>query len=768
MIHRSAFWSGLLLLSSGCGGTEFEEYQAEADPALGVGNPSGPLLSNDRVIGVSFEGLASKGVALYANGTISRGIPSNLAWHTGPRTVSFPPNYRPSDIVSMAMTNDNRTYTWYKNGGRSKGTTVDLDLYFGPDAKSYVVPDAPSGRSRDPSDIVGIAFLPTNNYVYVWYKDGYASVGSTADLGRHVGPGKYWSRQKRYTLPPGKTAADIVDMEMKRSNSHVYTWYKDGTYSIGKSWDLDRYQSPQYYTSHGMLKSSYPTQLPVLGSNPPGPLIVHSIDALDINKEDQNNNVAVGRRHFAVATDSSIQFYNRDGTQFGNSYAYETIFENLIRSRSYGPADRPTDVNHYLNFASDCQSHPATGYHHYCVSNISEGAVVQFDQVGGRFVIYATAKNALSTSQWAHSPFNAPPYDLNTRVRPDGSTETISEATGAYTRRVALLAISRSEDPRDGFFTYAFSQNIHREFVSQPSQRTMSINGDYLSFSQGRARHYGDKDSPIATLVSLKDLRVGRAKPEYLHYYEPDFDPDGHGSIKAVGAVQLPEALTGNSLTVGAFTSGRYRVFAIKHPPARYRFTKPKGNSLPDFIANTQERVFPGRSVFRDGFFHFVGETLSAVHSGEYVYRPFYQRLRGYVDFLGRPVLLPLSSQNRLAQWPRVQNGKEIVRSEPIVQVNGTGDVFIAYGESIINDSGAREHASIHRVLWPAQSALPNPPEVWRLGSPSANDPWPGHHHRIEKINMTVDPRDDRSFWAIHKYRRSNGQWGSFVGNYQP
>ncbi len=250
---RSAVLSCLLLIGSACGGIEedYAESTASADPALGVTPPIGPLLPPDRLHGVGFESTTGWTVALYADGTLSKGTVSRTAAYVGPYGTSYPPGYSATDVVGTAITNTNRIYTWYKDGRRAKGVIYDLDRDFGPTYKVYTIPPPPMQPpwfNRTPRDIVGMAFLPTNNYVYTWYRDGYVSVGSTYDLGLHTGPGKYWRGQKEYTLPPGKHVNDIIDMEIKPPHNSVYTWYRDGTYTIGKSWDLDRIQGPRPFT----------------------------------------------------------------------------------------------------------------------------------------------------------------------------------------------------------------------------------------------------------------------------------------------------------------------------------------------------------------------------------------------------------------------------------------------------------------------------------------------------------------------------------------
>lgn len=83
--------------------------------------------------------------------------------------------------------------------------------------------------------ISAIAIGPDDK-VYTWYENGTVSVGWSRDLD---------SRQKpiKVAYPDGKRPVDIRDISIAK-NGQVYTWYDDGTLSIGMATDLDRYAKP--------------------------------------------------------------------------------------------------------------------------------------------------------------------------------------------------------------------------------------------------------------------------------------------------------------------------------------------------------------------------------------------------------------------------------------------------------------------------------------------------------------------------------------------
>ena len=84
--------------------------------------------------------------------------------------------------------------------------------------------------------VVATAISPKDK-VYTWYTDGTRSVGSSNDLDKFESP-------KRFKLPAGKRIVDIRGIAIAK-NSRVYTWYDDRSLSIGTSTDLGKYRKPR-------------------------------------------------------------------------------------------------------------------------------------------------------------------------------------------------------------------------------------------------------------------------------------------------------------------------------------------------------------------------------------------------------------------------------------------------------------------------------------------------------------------------------------------
>lgn len=209
----------------------------------------------------------------------------------------------------MAISASDLVYTYYLNGTRSIGSSSDLDGHSAPVAYSI-----PGGRS--PANIVAIAIAKSNNYVYAWYDDGKVSVGTSTNLGARTGPGKYWSAERTYTHAPGRTPSGIVGMAIQPGTDHVFTWYSDGYATEGTTSNLDAYRAPFRYTRHGVLKSVFPANPLPVGSyeDLTAPYDTTPLEGLEINAGSADNVVAAGNRYFGVSFDASVYFYRRDGT----------------------------------------------------------------------------------------------------------------------------------------------------------------------------------------------------------------------------------------------------------------------------------------------------------------------------------------------------------------------------------------------------------------------------------------------------------------------
>ena len=86
--------------------------------------------------------------------------------------------------------------------------------------------------------ILATAIAPDDR-VYTWYEDGTYSIGNSANLTEHQEP-------RPFQVAEGMDVTDIHAMAIAGSTSRVYTWYTNGAWSVGTSRDLDAYEKIEF------------------------------------------------------------------------------------------------------------------------------------------------------------------------------------------------------------------------------------------------------------------------------------------------------------------------------------------------------------------------------------------------------------------------------------------------------------------------------------------------------------------------------------------
>ncbi len=89
------------------------------------------------------------------------------------------------------------------------------------------------------TSVVGADFAPSGSGAHFYFKDGLYSIGKSYDVDQK-------QILRTFSVAPGKKAADIVDVAFA-TNGDVVTWYRDGTYGTGTPSNLGAKQAPAPY-----------------------------------------------------------------------------------------------------------------------------------------------------------------------------------------------------------------------------------------------------------------------------------------------------------------------------------------------------------------------------------------------------------------------------------------------------------------------------------------------------------------------------------------
>jgi hypothetical protein len=739
------------------------------DPGPGPGGGGGlpPIGPTDAIVGMGIAGQTGVAYAWTGVSTVSAGIFEHLT------SIRSPYRWTASNGSSLRATAINasdQTYAWFSNGSGGRGNTAN------PTASLTFAYTLPVGRTT--SDIVDFAIRKSDNRVYAYYDDGKFSWGT------HTAPGSSGCCLS-YALPPGLTVADIVGMDFD-PQQRLVTWFDDGTYTIGTYNDLDFYQGPRRYARHGFLASKWPADAPGVAApvsdwppdisnegNPSPPVLAPPAETFDVSGTGADMLVAAGTSAIAVAGDASVRFYAKDGTPLtggplGNSNALPLgeMFDPFRRTQAVTPGEEsPLDVNLYSGFPLPCDdpSYAATQGYRYCVSSSPYDTRVHWDPVGSRWVVLANLRNYVFTNYFQSQYDNPGLSDeelFEIELLDYGTCGAISDPShnGApvpepehckLARRLLAVAVSRTDDPRDGFYTYVLIENNYRDWP------WMAVDGDWMILSHLGAEQPG---GAAATLVSLADMRLGKVRPQYINYYAADL-----GGRVVVEPPQQNGTWPDHSLVVDV-SGNNWWFFALPHPPQPY--AKQPAGALATVLSEVGTYSREG-AVYRHDALHLVRGVQTPVPNAPELATSEVQQVRLPLWRSGDTPVVSQSAAMGFASWTHTSSDPDALRvEEPVLAVNGKNEVLVAWARAGVYPDDQVPPGVEHTIA--RKGALATFFDLrrdFRTGDGYAEG-YPSD--QTKAIAAAVDPVDERTMWVAQKYGGSNGDWKVVVGSVDP
>ena len=206
--------------------------------------------------------------------------------------------------------------------------------------------------------------------------------------------------------------------------------------------------------------------------------------------------VAVGDNFMVVSQTDWIAFYDKDGYPLipQNPVIQTTDFFSAFLQKSLNDGSpNPNDVNAYFdipeNISECCTSNPDPEFR---IDRAYDTRVLYSERYD-RFIILAALRNQV----YKKSLFGSDECSIS-----DSELDVCEQ--GAI--RLVAFAISKTEDPRDGFYQYVKLENNYRDFPQVAVDRVM------LVFAHGDP-HGNKMGSSSASFVSLRDLKSGEPAP---------------------------------------------------------------------------------------------------------------------------------------------------------------------------------------------------------------------------------------------------------------
>jgi hypothetical protein len=177
--------------------------------------------------------------------------------------------------------------------------------------------------------------------------------------------------------------------------------------------------------------------------------------------------VAVGNQYVVVSDTSNIAFFDKQKVQqldkkneMPTSVSTNEFFRGFISETNADGSFNESNINHYLGFPKPCDStdYPQTiNENRFCVDEFYDTRVF-FDSTSKRFFVIAYARNQL----WQYSG-NGACMQYKDKPKSDTSACVNTTKLGQFCtlpskdncdliRRYVVFAVSKTEDPRDGFY----------------------------------------------------------------------------------------------------------------------------------------------------------------------------------------------------------------------------------------------------------------------------------------------------------------------------
>jgi hypothetical protein len=433
--------------------------------------------------------------------------------------------------------------------------------------------------------------------------------------------------------------------------------------------------------------------------------------------------IAVGRNYIIITNYDDIGFFDKSGTPLqakGNGLLtrinaddfFETFFDPINEIMEFDNKGAEYQINEFYDLR------------------------VIYDDNCRRFFIVAAARNQL----W-----------INNDKTPD--------YLEPFSKRLVAFAVSKTEDPRDGFHQYMTVENNYRDWPR------IAVSGNHLLIANNAADGMGN--GPVIYVVSINDIKTGKPKPAAAKYGSNEL----YG-IKNVNVISVLDkgfgfscffSCSGDNLTILYFQNND--PLAFKPLVKKVTF---KLNSTIGFISNG--------ALIRNNNLYFTYQyqqtaatnTVPARFKIRYIKLPLIPEGTNFlVDLFGTGLLQTGFGRNTPEDDPEDLVSYE----EPEIAINQKGDFLIGYGRTPVKTKNTlfpevRYTVFYHNETTHRRSTLlkkgESIPKWVHNGETTAR--YGPHSDFLHYSSATVDPADD-SFWMIHVYAEKNGSYRVVAGN---
>lgn len=421
--------------------------------------------------------------------------------------------------------------------------------------------------------------------------------------------------------------------------------------------------------------------------------------------------IAVGHQYLVIISDHRIAFYGRHGKLLPSKHGEKTDMSADEFFRAFWEPVRPdgtpntTNINAHLGFPpNSLDVNPLESPYG------QNGAITEFydtrcfyDPVNRRFFLLSAARNHL----W---------FDDNAS-NPNG-------IYNACVRRYFAFAVSKTEDPRDGFEQWITTDSNYADWPR------MAVANGLMTV----AHNSPQSGKPFAYVFSEADMLAGSAQPVNWYYTATDFP----GAARVLPVTQYGES---GGITYLVAVGSPIRIFGFVAPATVLMVPPVAGISFPIDPPMGGQADNP---KYRNGFFYFCSNAAlveGRLHVRVTRIPVSYQQghilfsMIGYLDYsFGK-------------NGPGDAAEDLISYEKPALSVNKNGDCAIVYGR-VGYITAKHVYPEVRYSLLYHGEAIPRPSTLVHEGEFGAQAP----SLVLDLANAAVDPLDDRTLWLCHAY----------------
>jgi hypothetical protein len=458
--------------------------------------------------------------------------------------------------------------------------------------------------------------------------------------------------------------------------------------------------------------------------------------------------IAVGKQFMLVSQQGAVGFFDKSGNRLPTKWGAPTLvstsqlFSPLWQPMLNGVVNR-NNINLHLRFPLStspemkCDATAASPAKP-CVQEMYDTRIA-YDRTSDRFVIVAAVRHSIWMGEMAS---DGTPLD-------------------PWVRRYFVVAVSRTDDPRDGFQAYI---NTETNYSDGPR---VGLGNGILIVAHGASKDVTDW-KPMAYVFAISDMALGSAEPR--NWKIDPFQTNG-GSLLPV--THLSSSSGWNHMVHANDIS--LEVFSFQNSATTFSALPPLHKTSVDLTAKVDG--FSEDIVFRNDKLHFVSVTKKAeriVNLAPAQYSARLVRVPLPLDADGFPKASNVIGEGFLDFDYGGRAASDVVNQrfsydQPSLAVNADGDILVSFGRVPINSLTPQEVRYFifrnatsdfegSRLLKPGTGLLtftyPDATTFTAVPYWHVADDDNGAHY-IDFANAVVDPSDDTTFWMTHEF--SNG-----------